>query len=100
MSASPVSEPTRARPPRLEPIRVLQVLGSLGPGGVQSWILSILRSIDTTRVRIDLLVHDSGNQKRVNECRDLGALVIEAPRPRRVGLARYMWALNRLIQKY
>src|SRR6185295_7010624 len=40
-----------------KPIRVLHILASLDRGGVETWLLEVIRKLDRTRVTIDFLVH-------------------------------------------
>ena len=40
-----------------QPIRVLHVLGALNPGGIEVWLVKLMRRIDRERIQIDFLVH-------------------------------------------
>ena len=42
------------------PKRVLQIVGAMNRGGVETWLMHILRQMDPHRVRMDFLVH-TGN---------------------------------------
>ncbi len=38
-------------------VRVLQVLGGMNRGGIETWLMHVLRHIDRDRFQIDFLVH-------------------------------------------
>ena len=38
-------------------IRVLHVLGALNPGGVETWLLHVMRHVDRSAFQIDFLFH-------------------------------------------
>ena len=42
---------------RTSPVRVLHVLGGMNRGGVETWLMHVLRHIDRNRFRMDFLVH-------------------------------------------
>ncbi len=42
---------------RQNPIRILQVVGGMERGGLETWLMHILRNIDRDRFKIDFLVH-------------------------------------------
>ena len=37
--------------------RVLHVVHCMGRGGIETWLMNVLRNIDRTRYRFDFLVH-------------------------------------------
>ena len=39
------------------PIRILQIIGLLDRGGVEVWLMNVLRNIDRSEFQIDFLVH-------------------------------------------
>src|SRR4051812_47049779 len=39
------------------PLRVLQVVGGMTRGGVETWLLNVLRKIDRSQLQMDFLVH-------------------------------------------
>lgn len=41
------------------PKRVLQILAAMNRGGVETWLMHVLREVDPRRVRMDFLVHTS-----------------------------------------
>ena len=41
----------------MKPIRVLHVLGAMNRGGVETWLMHVLRHLDRKNFLTDLLVH-------------------------------------------
>jgi glycosyltransferase involved in cell wall biosynthesis len=60
-------------------VRVLHVLGTLNPGGVERWLLDVLRRIDRDRCKMDFLVHVDRPGAYDEEARALGAELIPCP---------------------
>jgi glycosyltransferase involved in cell wall biosynthesis len=58
------------------PIRILHVLGAMNFGGVETWLLRVLRHIDRERFRMDFLVDSTGAAVDHAEIRALGSAVI------------------------
>ena len=65
------------------PLRVLHVLGALNPGGVESWMLQVLRNFDRERFQLDFLVHSEKPAAYDDDVRALGARILPCPGPRR-----------------
>ena len=42
------------------PIRVLHILGSMGRGGAETWMVQLLDHLDPRRIQVDLMVHQLG----------------------------------------
>jgi glycosyltransferase involved in cell wall biosynthesis len=66
------------------PIRILHVLGGMVRGGVETWLMHILRHIDRDRFRMDFLVHTTQPCAYDDEIRALGSQIIpclDPPRP-------------------
>lgn len=57
------------------PVRVLHVLGSLDRGGVETWLVNVLRHLDPGRVRFDFVSHFGHEAVYDAEVRALGARV-------------------------
>ena len=64
-----------------KPLRILHVVGGMGQGGVETWLLHVLRSIDRERFHLDFLVHTDQPQAYDEEVRSLGAEIISCPKP-------------------
>ena len=72
----PAREPaTNDSPPRGRPLRVLHVLGSLNRGGVETWLMNVLRHLDPRRVRFDFVTHSDRPAAYDDEARALGARI-------------------------
>lgn len=61
------------------PVRVLHVLGGLAIGGVETWLMNILRSIDPSRLQMDVVVDRGDPQAYDEEARRLGVTIIHCP---------------------
>jgi len=62
-------------------IKVLHVLGGLNRGGVETWLMHVLRHIDPARIQIDFLVNSDVPGVYDDEVRALGARVLPCPNP-------------------
>jgi glycosyltransferase involved in cell wall biosynthesis len=81
-----------------EPIRVLHVLGALNPGGVESWLLQVVRHIDRERFQLDFLVHTEQPAAYDAEIRALGSRILACPGPQRPW--SYGPRLQRILQEF
>lgn len=61
-------------------IRVLQCMGSLGFGGSQTFIMSVYRAIDRTKVQFDFVVFPENIKGFYDEVEQLGGRVFVCPR--------------------
>ncbi len=57
----------------MRPIRILQTVFSMDIGGVETWLMHILRNIDREQYRLDFAVHLSGPGTHEEEIRALGS---------------------------
>ncbi len=64
-----------------EPIRILHVVGGLNRGGVETWLMHVLRRTDRTRLQMDFLVHGRQTYTYEREATNLGARVIRCLHP-------------------
>jgi glycosyltransferase involved in cell wall biosynthesis len=62
-----------------KPIRVLQVVGGMVAGGIETWLINVLRQIDRDRFAIDFLVHTELPCHYDEEVRSLGSRIILCP---------------------
>ncbi len=63
------------------PVRVLHVVGALNHGGVETWLMHVLRHIDRDRFHFDFLVHSEQPAAYDDEARALGANIIPCLHP-------------------
>ena len=57
-------------------MRILHVLGKLDRGGVETWLVQVLRHIDRQKYQMDFLVSDPSPGAYDEEVRSLGARII------------------------
>ncbi len=60
-------------------IRMLHCLGSLRHGGIETWLLQVMRHTDRDRFRMDFLVHTSQAGAYDQEARAMGSRIIACP---------------------
>ena len=68
---------------RTSPVRVLHVLGGMNRGGVETWLMHVLRHIDRNRFRMDFLVHTVNPCAYDDEIHSLGSEIIPCLHPSR-----------------
>ncbi len=74
----------------MEPIRVLQVIGRMDRGGIETFLMNIYRSIDREKVQFDFLAHYGKEDADYNdEIRHLGGRIYEMPVIKTTEGARY-----------
>jgi glycosyltransferase involved in cell wall biosynthesis len=79
-------------------MRILHVLGSLNRGGVEIWLMDVLRHIDRRRFQMDFLTHHSTEGAFDREAAALGAGIIRFPYARRPHV--YAREFPRLLSNY
>jgi glycosyltransferase involved in cell wall biosynthesis len=62
-------------------IRVLQVLGALHQGGVETWLLHVARQIDRSAFELDFLVHTDQPAAYDDDVRSLGSRILPCLHP-------------------
>lgn len=83
------------RPDRL---RILHVLGGLDRGGVETWLLNVMRSIDRRRFEMHFVVHTARACAYDPEVRALGGRIMPCPSPSSSPW-RYGPALRRILRE-
>jgi glycosyltransferase involved in cell wall biosynthesis len=68
--------------PFMKPLRILHVVGSMTRGGIETWLMHILRHIDRNRFQIDILVHTDQPAPYDNEVRALGSRILRCSHTR------------------
>lgn len=64
----------------MEPIRVLQVVGRMDRGGIETLIMNLYRNIDRSKVQFDFLCHYGREAYFNDEIRELGGKIYEMPK--------------------
>ncbi len=75
-----------------EPIRILNAVGIMAPGGIETLIMNVYRNIDRSKVQFDFLTHNGSGGAYEDEIRSLGGRIYEMP-VLRSGTRTYYWKL-------
>jgi glycosyltransferase involved in cell wall biosynthesis len=75
------------------PIKILHCLGTLDPGGVETWLLSLLKSLDTKQFQFDFCTFGRHSGLYTPEVEKLGAKVFRCPRSQK------LWSFGRSFRK-
>jgi glycosyltransferase involved in cell wall biosynthesis len=67
---------------KMKPLRILHVVGGMGRGGAEMWLMHMLRHMDRSRVHMDFLVHTEEPRAFDEEIRALGSKVLPCMHPR------------------
>lgn len=62
-----------------KPVRVLQIVGRMDRGGIETMIMNLYRNIDRSKVQFDFLAHYGREAVYNNEIRALGGRIYEMP---------------------
>ena len=65
-----------------EPIRVLNVVGLMSPGGIETLNMNIYRNLDRTKVQFDFLTHKGSDGTVDDEIKALGGRIYKMPKLR------------------
>jgi glycosyltransferase involved in cell wall biosynthesis len=65
------------------PTRVLHVLGAMNRGGVEAWLISVLRNVDHDRYQMDFMVHTTEPAAYDEEIHALGSKILPCMDPKR-----------------
>lgn len=57
-----------------QPIRVLQIIGKFGGGGVESVVLNYYRHIDKSKIQYDFVIHNDSKIDITAEVQSLGGV--------------------------
>ncbi len=74
---------TQSFAPRQRPTRVLHVVRGMNRGGIESWLMHVLRHTDRAHVQMDFLVHDEEPGAHDAEIHALGGSIHHCARPKR-----------------
>lgn len=62
-----------------EPMRVLHVLGGLGLGGAETFVMNLYRTIDRNEVQFDFVIYQDGLRNYEEEIKALGGRIFLSP---------------------
>jgi glycosyltransferase involved in cell wall biosynthesis len=79
-------------------MRILHVLGKLDRGGVETWLVQVLRNIDRRQYQMDFLVHTTDPGAYDDEVRALGSRIIPCLSPSNP--VRYAYNFSRVVKQY
>ena len=71
---------TANKPSKVRPIKILYVVSYMHRGGIETWLMHVLRNIDRNLFQIDFMVHFSEPYEYDDEIRSLGSRIIVSPR--------------------
>ncbi len=80
-----------------KPLRILHVLGVFNRGGIETWLLHLLRGIDRQRFQLDFLVHTDAPGIYDADVRALGGTLLHCPYP--VPAWKYARRFRRLLHE-
>lgn len=78
--------------------RILHVVGGMARGGVETWLMHVLRRVDPARFQMDFLVRTTQEQAYDAEIRSLGGRVLPCPGHDRPW--RFARRFREVLQKY
>ena len=61
-------------------IRVLHIVGSMHPGGMENFVMNLYRNIDRSKIQFDFITHTESNPEYVQEIENLGGKIYQLPR--------------------
>lgn len=79
-------------------MRILHVLGKLDRGGVETWLVQVLRHIDRNKYQMDFLVHTTEPGAYDEEVRALGARIIPCLSPHNP--LQYAFNFRRILREH
>lgn len=80
-------------------IRVLHIVGGLGRGGLETFIMNVYRNIDRSIIQFDFLKTSPDEGAYEEEIKDLGGRIYSI-QPRRNGILNYRKELNKFFEKH
>ena len=82
------------------PIRVLHIVGSMGKGGIQSFLMNFYRHVNREKIQFDFLIHIQSEKGYEDEIRDLGGKIYNQNMPSMRSLAGYIKEINRFLEEH
>jgi len=81
-----------------KPVSVLQVVGAMWAGGIETWLVQVLRRLDQKQFQVDILTHTDEECFYDKEVRSLGARLIPCLHPSQPW--RYIYNFRRILKEY
>jgi glycosyltransferase involved in cell wall biosynthesis len=81
-----------------KPIKILQVVGGMDRGGVETWLMHVLRNLNPQQFNIDFLVHTLEPCAYDNEIRTLGSNIIPCMHPSHP--LEYAYNFKKIVKEY
>jgi glycosyltransferase involved in cell wall biosynthesis len=75
---------------KTRPIKILQIVGGMDRGGIETWLMHILRNIDRNLFQMDFMAHSVESCEYDDEIRSLGCRIIVSPYPPHPN--RHVWS--------
>jgi len=83
---------------RNQPIRILHVVGGMDRGGVETWLMHVLRHVDRSSFQLDFLVHTDLPGAYDHEILSLGSKILPCLHPSRPWL--YTLNFKRILKQH
>ena len=80
-------------------IKILMVLGDIGQGGVQTYAMNVLRSIDRSRFHIDFAAYSISEEEYSKEMREYGSDIYLFPKFKGINYSSYVRAFNQILDE-
>jgi glycosyltransferase involved in cell wall biosynthesis len=82
------------------PIRVLNVLGTIDIGGAESRVMELYRALDKDKVQFDFLIHNDVDGHYSKEIKNLGGKIYKVPRFKVINYFAYKKALQDFFKEH
>ncbi len=79
-------------------IKVIEIVGGLGTGGVESFLFNYLSHLDQNKYQISIVSHETPNPEVQKSFEDIGCTVYQVP-PKRENLIKNLRALFHIFRK-
>jgi glycosyltransferase involved in cell wall biosynthesis len=81
-----------------KPLRILHAVRRMYRGGIETWLMHMLRHVDRTQFQMDFLVHDDLSGSYDEEVRDLGGKLLLCETPSQP--LKYAQNFSKIIREY
>lgn len=80
--------------------RILQVVGIMNTGGIETWLMNVYRNIDRSKIQFDFVVHTNKKGYYDEEILKLGGNIFPVPQFKIINSYKYKKAWKELLKKY